>query len=190
MRDIQIPASLVRRIEGEYISTFRHRRPDDEISDHDLLGQFQRKLLPIHVWLEPLRGDVLENAVRFSPPVGGGEIDLANFVRDEVGKFQVGMAIDFPEGLSANSLHVYYLVGGRERALAGDKVGAPCGHLLDLKGFFRSTWLSQPLVVYTRQQRYVSVLAGTYLFVIYDPPRLWLAALAITDSRYPQLLCP
>lgn len=188
-RNLVLPKSLVSHIEQMYIRQFREGHPDAVEKDHEVLAKYERELLPVHVWLSPGSGMSVTEGVRFLLPIGGGEIDFSNYVSSKRGRFGLGMQVDLPEGVSSDQLYIFYISQARVRALDKESFGSGCGKFHDISEFWRSQWRAKEIQLYTKDQRYLSVVAGTYVFVSIKAPQIWLAALTLSDSRFKSLQC-
>lgn len=188
-RDVKFPRDLIKDIEKWYVASERQRDPQRAGTDLEVLGTLKRKLMDLEVRLFPKSGNGLERGLRFRLPTGGGTIDLADHVRGNRGGFWVKMGFAKEiDGL--NGLRVYYLSEGRRRSVRGEDVGSGCGKLAEMTTWFNGAHGKRDLDVYVADQRYVSVLAGTWLFVALAKSELLLGSITFTDSRFPHLLCP
>ena len=187
-RDVKVPRELIKEIEQWFIETERTRDPTRAGTDLEVLATLKRQLLNLEVVLLPKSGGALEQGVKFKLPTGGGTIDLADYISGTHGSFWVKMALGREiEGLAG--LKVFFLSESRRRTVLGEEIGSGCGRLAEMSTWFARDHSGGALDVYIADQRYVSVLAGTWLFAALAKNGLHLGTITLTDSRYPFLLC-
>lgn len=187
-RDVQVPEALVQELEHWYILTERKRDPTRAGTDMEIKNGLKRELLDLELTLVPKSGSVLATGVHFRLPTGGGVVDLDRVIEARGGGFWVQMGLKKqPEEIQA--LRLFYISDARRRTVAGDALGAGCNRWAEMTSWFNHQLQNQRLDVYGADQRYLTVLAGTWLFAVVTPGELHLGTIAITDSRYPRLLC-
>ena len=69
----------------------------------------------------------------------------------------------------------------------GDEFGAGCNKYMDITSFYHRK--ARGFDLYTAGQRYVSVMAGTFVAVVFEKEALYVGSLTFTDSRYPDVMC-
>lgn len=190
-KNFKFPAPLKDIIEDEYVAFMKTQGPPFDIkTKEELLLQLPREYLDLTVTLRPLASGTLSDPTIFSLPRGGGGIDLKDYVRGAKGSFFVtGTATKTvsPEQAPAK-LKIYFLSQAKKRKIGDEKFGAGCDRYMDITNY----WLGKSgegIQVNATDQRYVSVLAGTYYFVGFESEKIFLASLKIYDSRYPSLQC-
>jgi hypothetical protein len=187
-RDIQVPKTLVKELEKWYAFEERRRDPQRAGTDLELIGALKRQLLNVKTVFEPKSGDALPHGLNFRLPTGGGLIDMGEHVTGERGGFWMRLDIQNPQ-VSMIGPRLFYLSGARRRTVRGDDVGMGCGKWAELSGWFGRKGRKQGLDVYAPDQRYVSVLAGTWLVAAVTAGELHLGTVTFTDKRFPHLLC-
>jgi hypothetical protein len=181
-RDIKIPRALVARIEREYKEFLKKQEAPDKET-------IERGLLNLSVEFTQDRKAALQDNALIVTPVGGGVIVLSDLVTPLKGAFRVKLTPSHgPDGAVALS-RVYFISHAKTRKVAGEIYGDGCDKFMDITKAFESKWLGSGLEVYTADQRYLSVLGGTFLFVEFEKEELYAASVTFTDSRYPELLC-
>jgi hypothetical protein len=182
-RDVKIPRALVARIERDYKAFLAAQ---EGASDKGI----KRALLNVSVAFTAKRPGALREDTRVDTPVGGGLIDLSEIVTPLRGAFRVRIDARGPgEDAEASTARVYFVSHAKRRALAGDEYGAGCDKFMDITSEFRQKWKRGGFEVYTADQRYLSVLGGTFLFVRFRKEALFVAGVTFTDSRYPDVMC-
>ncbi len=187
-RDVKVPRELISQIEQWFITSERRRDATRAGTDLEVLGTLKRRLMNFQVELTPKSGNALEQGLRFKLPTGGGTIDLADFVPGTRGSFWVKMVIS-KEIVDLSDMKVFFLSESRKRTVLGEELGSGCGKLAEMTTWFTHDHANKALAVYVADQRYVSLLAGTWLFAAIAKNELHLGTISFTDSRYPFLLC-
>jgi hypothetical protein len=182
-RDVKIPRALVARIERDYKAFLAAQ---EGASDKGI----KRALLNVSVVFTAKRPGALREDTRVDTPIGGGLIDLSEIVTPLRGAFRVRIDARGPgEETEARAARVYFVSHARKRVLAGDEYGAGCDKFMDITSEFRQKWKRGGFEMYTADQRYLSVLGGTFLFVQFRKEALFVAGVTFTDSRYPDVMC-
>jgi hypothetical protein len=60
---------------------------------------------------------------------------------------------------------------------------------MEITSYFNKTASRLGFSLYSADQRYLSVVGGTFVAVQFEKEALSVATLTLTDSRYPHLLC-
>lgn len=120
-------------------------------------------------------------------PVGGGEIDLSDFVQPLKGSFY--FATDFLPDLDPKAKKVFFLSNSQARTMLGAKVGAGCESYFDVTSAFTKAMAGPGFLVNTTEGRHVGALAGTYFFLGFDGGKLRIATLIVRDSKFRSLQC-
>lgn len=132
-------------------------------------------------------GIIKNGAAKISLPKGGGIIDLAQFVEDQNGTFYVGF--DFADFKDAKDKKVLFVSGAKKRKIGGKIFGAGCNQYFDITDSFFKQMKSEGLKVNTTQDRYLSVLGGTFLFAAKNDTDVRIAQVTFTNSKKPSLFC-
>jgi hypothetical protein len=141
---------------------------------------------PLAVYLEEKNPGVLrEPRMKIEFPQGGGRLNLSDYTTDQRGSFY--FRIDALEDKD-ESLHVYYVSGGRKRRIDDDEVGTGCGKILNLKSFYLSQLKSKGVLVNTTRDRHLTLLAGTYVFAYKKEASLFLSQLTVDVDGPKKLL--
>ena len=119
---------------------------------------------------------------------GGGDLDLKDYVKEDIGSFtvKIGLDVAFEE---AKEAYVFYWGNGKRREVDGDVYGSQCERVFDLTGYFKGHVFTDGIVVTTHKKKYVTLLAGTYVFVVKQEGYLYISQLTVRDSRYAVLHC-
>lgn len=191
-KEFLIPRELRAEIEQRYLAYIRKENPKVVLSDEEILARIPREFLDVEISLKaPSRGTLSDN-IKFFLPRGGGEIDLKDYVRGKKGSFFMKMAVkrsNQPDH-KVEDFRVYFLSEAKERKIAGEKFGAGCRKYMEITDFIISSNRGEGIQLNATEQRYLSVIAGTFYFVEFNPMRkIYLAAVRITDSRFSKYLC-
>lgn len=191
-KNFLIPRSLKSEIEKRYLEFIRKENPKVVLADEDIIDRIPRDFLDIEIKLRASGPKVLSDNVKFVLPRGGGEVDLKEYVLGEKGSFFMQLAArrSSEQGHEINNLLVYYLSEAKQRVISGEKFGAGCQKFMDVTSFFSAANKSGGLQLNATQQRYLSVIGGVFYFINFDPERkIYISAVRLIDSRYPDLLC-
>lgn len=181
-RDVRIPRALVQQLESEY----RAYLTKNEVS---LKENIKRGLLNISADLTQKRPIALHEDVRIVTPLGGGVVDLAEFVTPLRGAFRLKIETHKEDGSEPPGLRVFFVSKAKSRILDGDEYGAGCNKYMEITGYYHKKASQKGFELYTADQRYLSVLGGTFVAVAFEKESLNVASLSFMDSRYPNVLC-
>lgn len=182
-RDVKIPLALVARIEKEY-KDFLAKQKDVPKKDN-----IKRGLLNITAELTQRNKAALNSNTRVNTPTGGGVIDLNDLVTPLRGAFRAKLIAEREDGTALPASRVFFVSRAKERTIGGESYGSGCGKFMEITSQFHKKWAKKGMEVYTADQRYVSVLGGTFVFVDYAPEALFVGTVTFMDSRYPELMC-
>ncbi len=191
-KEFLIPRELRARIEKSYLEYIRKNRPKVVLADEEILSRIPREFLDVEISLRGSAPGVLSDHTVFKLPRGGGEIDLKDYVKGSKGSFFMTFLAKRSNDPKheVKDLHVYFLSEARERKIAGEKFGSGCRRYMDITDFIASTQSSGGLQLNATAQRYLSVVGGVFYFVEFNPERrIYLSAVRMKDSRYPDLAC-
>lgn len=132
-------------------------------------------------------GIVEGEAVKLVLPKGGGKIDLSRFITNQKGSFYVGF--EFPAFEEAKNKKVLFVSGSRKRKIGGQVFGAGCNQFFDITDRFFKEMKTGGLKVNTTQERYLSVLGGTFLFSAQSNNDVHIAQVTFKSSQYSPLFC-
>lgn len=142
----------------------------------------------VTVFLVQKNPGVIEGeAVKLELPKGGGKIDLSRFITNQKGSFYVGF--EFPAFEEAKDKKVLFVSGSRKRKIGGQVFGAGCNQFFDITDRFFKEMKTSGLKVNTTQERYLSVLGGTFLFAAQNDKDVHLAQVTFKSSQYSPLFC-
>jgi hypothetical protein len=181
-RDVKVPNRLVKSIEADYRAYLK-------LMEIPEVTPITRELLNVYVDLTQARPAALQENVRILTPVGGGVIDLQEFVTPLKGAFRARIVFERQKGVDLKNIHVYYISRGERRNLDGEKFGAGCGRYFDITEYFKKKLTRDGVELFTADQRYVSVLAGTIVLVSFEKEALHVGSVTFEDGRFPALQC-
>lgn len=181
-RDVRIPKSLTAKIEEEY----RKFLVKNQVLSKEAV---RRQLFNVSVEMVAKRHGPLVENVRVTAPVGGGVVDLSEFVTPLRGSFTVKILATRENDAPITELHAYFVSRSHKRKIEDEEFGAGCNKYMDISSYFASKMAKGGFEVYTADQRYLSVLGGTFVLVGFEKEALYVGSLTFTDPRYPKLLC-
>lgn len=151
-------------------------------------AEIDTEFVPLKAYLvEKNRGILGRENFELKFPVGGGEIDLADFVQPLRGSFY--FATDFLPDVDSKQKKVFFLSNSPVRTMMGSKIGAGCDTYFDVSGAFSKAMSGTGFLVNTTDGRHVGALAGTYFFSAYEGKKLRIASLTVRDSKFRSLHC-
>lgn len=180
-RDVKLPRALVNKIEKDYQEFLKAEKiPEKPI---------KRKFLNTTIELTEKRHAALHENVRIVTPLGGGVIDLSEFVTPVRGAFDLKIMAGGEKPEEAVPVRVYFVSHAKTRVLAGESYGAGCDKYMEITQFFNHKMAQGGFPLYTADQRYLSVLGGTFVLVSFDKDALMVGSVRFEDSRFPELTC-
>jgi hypothetical protein len=182
-RDVKIPNALVDRIEQEYKAFLMKQE-----GAHDKV-EIMRSLINITAELTQNRTAALHENTRIRMPTGGGVIDLSEIVTPLRGAFRMKLLTANARGEPLSTSRVFFVSHSKVRILGGEEYGDGCDKFMEISSRYHKKWEDRGFEVYTADQRYLSVLGGTFIFVDYSKDALSVGSVTFSDSRYPDLLC-
>lgn len=184
--DIKIPAKAWDQL--EFKTTADHGSPEAHGEGSAKTPAKTFSFADVVVWLVQKNEGVLEGeAVKIQLPKGGGKIDLSRYVTSQPGSFYVGF--EFPKFETATAKKVLFVSRARKRKIGGKVFGDGCNTVLDITGRFLKEMQGEGLKVNTTQERYLSVLGGTFLFSAQNGTDILLAQVTFVNPQFPHLFC-
>lgn len=183
-RDVKIPSALVAKIESEYkafLLTSKEGSPKKEA--------IKRSLININAELTQKSPGALHENTRVNMPTGGGVVDLSELVTPVRGAFRLKLNATKEDGSPLATSRVFFVSRSKRRILGGEEYGAGCNQFMEITSAFHKKWQTGGLDLYTADQRYLSVLGGTFIFTDFDKEALYVGSVTFTDSRHPDLMC-
>ena len=189
-KNIELPKSLVDKIKIDFVEHQKKINPDSTIPITEVLNKMLRRYLSIEVdvWSE---SDLISRPILFEIPKGGGVIDFQSFIPLTPGKFemQVKLKNRGEDVSSSKEVKVYFVSNSIQRKIDKEIFGNGCDSYYDVTTFFREKLSSKNSVFFTKDQRYLSFLAGTYVFTLFGADEINIATLSFEDSRFQPLQC-
>jgi hypothetical protein len=181
-KESPVPKDLIKKIESDY-----HASVKDPVLE---AKPVVRHLMIVRAELTQEKPRALKGQVRIVTPPGGGTVELEDFVTPLKGAFDLKIFMENEHHEIQEISKVYFVSASKKRVLENETFGSGCGKYFDITSFFKNKMLEKGFDLYTANQRYVSVLRGTFVFVTYLPEALQLASLTFLDSRYKSWDCP
>lgn len=185
---------------GYHVEDYREVKfedfPDDikvptkmwDLVEHAPKGKNNLIFSDVKVFLVEKNEGIIEGeAVEISLPKGGGNIDLSRFVTDKKGSFYVGL--EFPGFEGASTKKVLFISATKKRRIGNQVFGAGCNQMFDITDKFLKEMSGEGLKVNTTQDRYLSVLGGTFIFAAQKEHDILLAQVTFQNSQNSFLFC-
>jgi hypothetical protein len=181
-RDVKVPTALVTKVEKDY---------DAFLTGLGVInkGSVRRALLNVRADLKQKRAGALHENARVVTPLGGGVVDLVDLVTPVRGAFSMKIQATREDGVTPDNMRIFFVSGAKNRIIGNDEFGAGCNKWMDITGYFNKTMAHDGFQLYTADQRYLSVIGGTFVIVGYSKEAIGVGSITFTDSRYPQVLC-
>ena len=144
--------------------------------------------LPIQVKLTGLQNGVVQDeVVQIQFPNGGGNLDLAKFLRKQ-GSFQ--FEIVHPTNPQDIELFdVVFVSNMHSREIDNELHGVGCGRAIRLTAQYEKISLKSSIKVNTTDARHLHVIGGQFVLVYKRSNQYYLTHVNIFDSRYTSLQC-
>lgn len=199
--DVMLPAELWDRMESAYHTTHTtgfgsagEKSSEDAPAAEKKEGISQKIEIPtqymaLKAYLTEKDVDALGGKnFELTFGLGGGELDLKDFVKKGKKQFSFAVQIDEPFN-PKDTLKVYFLSNSKSAKLGNTEWGAGCQKYMDITTYFSKTLSRQGVLVTAADLRYLRVLGGSFFFVLNKNNSLYLAQLKVTDSRYKNTFC-
>ena len=175
-RSTLIPKVLSEEMEKK----FREENPEKDT--------IPRSFLKVEATFLEGHGGVLEKNYDVIAPLGGGSVDMAQIIQETIGSFVLKIRVVTEDNQPVDNLKIYAISQAKGRQIAGENWGDGCFKVYDITSRFLKD-MKKGWTLYTKDQRYLSVLGGTLLFVSQDRKGIALAGMTFLDSRYKHLTC-
>jgi hypothetical protein len=192
-KEFLIPRDLRETIEKEYVRFIHKENIKNILPDEELTARIPREFLDVDIYLRQAATGTLVDHTHFTLPRGGGEIDLKNYVRGKKGSFYLTYKVRHSHTPDApiKDLHVYFSSETKIRNIDGEDYGVGCQKYLDVTQKMAAANSGAGLQLNATDHRYLPVVGGVFYFVDFDPERkIFLGAIRLIDSRYPEDSCP
>lgn len=191
--DIKVPSKAWDLLEFKTMSEDSASEVNHEGGDH---GGGEEKKAPaknytfseviVHL-VQKNEGVVEGEAVKIHLPKGGGTIDLSRYVTSQSGTFYIGF--EYPAFETATAKKVVFVSRTRKRKIGGQIFGAGCNQILDITERFLLEMKGEGIKVNTTQERYISVVGGTFLFSAQTATDVLLAQVTFVNPQFQHLFC-
>jgi hypothetical protein len=181
-RDVKLPSALVARIERDYRTFLKEQKTGEGEA-------IKRTLLNVSVELTQEKPVALHESVRILTPLGGGVIDLEDFVTPLRGEYHARINATLEKGEAPDDLRVFFVSHAKSRRIDGENYGAGCNLFMEITSFFKKKMKSSGFELYTADQRDLAVLGGTFVLASFDKEALHVGGVTFTDSRHPDEMC-
>lgn len=181
-RDVKLPTALVARIERDYRAFLQEQKAGE-------IEAIKRTLLNVSVELTQEKTVALHESVRVLTPLGGGVIDLEDFVTPLRGEYHARIIATSEKGDPPANLRVFFISHAKARRIGGEDYGAGCNRFMEITSFFKKKMKSSGFELYTADQRDLAVLGGTFVLASFDKEALRVGGVTFTDSRYSGEMC-
>lgn len=137
---------------------------------------------------EKNKGILIEKAIIFKLPSGGGELDLSKVVSGQSGTFFLGFDVPVKDKLVSKK--VFFISESRQRKVDSEILGSGCNKVLDLSSSLGQLEFKDLLKLNTTRDRHISVLGGHFLFLLETESSWIVSQVTFYDSGRKDLFCP
>lgn len=183
-RDVEIPKALVTKIEDDYRAFLKTKEAGAKGE-----ASIKRGLVNIVADFRQKKVGALHENTHVAMPTGGGVVDFAEVVTPVRGAFNLKLELKRQDGTPLATSRVYFVSRAKRRTIAGETYGAGCDTYMDVSTAYHKKWAKTGFDLYTADQRYLSVMGGTFIFTEFTPEALLVGSVTFTDARYPELIC-
>lgn len=186
--EVSIPASMWEKISalGIPVAPAAPAKPKEGSSEEPATPETIQEPLKVYL-IERNKGVLKGQNLALSFVAGGGELDLHDYVQPLRGSYYI--AFGFLPDVAAADMKVFFLSNSVVRKVGDDELGSGCNTYFDLTKRFGEAMKHDGFLVNTSDQRDVSALAGTYVFVSTYDGKLHMATLVIKDEDHRALQC-
>jgi hypothetical protein len=191
-KEFLIPRDMRAAVEKKYLEFIRKENSKIVLTDDAVISSIPREFLDIEVLLNPTANAILREPVKLRLPRGGGVVDLKGLVTGSKGSFYIKFVVQRSNDVKhqVDNLLVYFLSNSKKRKILGEEYGAGCKKFFDISNLVSLKPDDKGIQVNATAQRYLSVIGGTFYFFNFNPDRkIYIGAIDVTDSRYPELMC-
>ncbi len=188
--EVQIPASLWDKVIALHSAAIAAKKPPvkSEQKESAVVPSPETSLEPLKVYLiERNKGVLKGQNIALSYVAGGGELNLGDFVLPLRGSYYI--AFEFMPDVDGADTKVFFLSNSIVRKVGANQLGSGCNTYFDLTQSFAQAMKHDGFLLNTSDQRDVSALVGTYVFVSTYGVKLHMATLIIKDDGHRALQC-
>ncbi len=181
-RDVKVPTALVTKVEKDY---------DAFLTNLGVINKlpYKRTLLNVRAELKQKKPGALHENARVVTPLGGGVVDLAELVTPVRGAFTARIVGTLEGGATLEDYQIFYVSRAKARTIGSETFGAGCDKWMDITTYFKKVMKGDGFQLYTADQRYLSVIGGTFVLIGFAKEAISVGSISFTDSRFPEVMC-
>lgn len=191
-RDFKIPSQLWDLILKSELSAEEKKAAEEK--QKEAKAESKKEENPILVWmpakvqLKSSVAGILKNLrTELSFSMGGGEVDLTEFVIGEKGSFFVKILLD--EYKDIGKLKIFFYSRAKKRKVDKDVFGSGCNVFFDVTKKFISLNSSEGIKVNVTKDRHLSVLGGHFILANKSEGKIYLTQVSFVDSNKLEYFC-
>lgn len=195
-KGIKIPKSLMNEIHNLYYNQMLSHDPvrTEASTKVEVVKQLKRKFLEVKAYIfDDVQGQLL-SPTRLVMPRGGGVVDFKQ-VLPAIDKLWFRLKVelslkDTKENIiSSKHFKVFFVSNQKKRTVDYKEYGMGCNEYVDITSYFRQVVSDKGMVLPFKEQKYISVVGGAFIFAYTQAENLYLGSLGVYDSRYADLQC-
>lgn len=188
--EVKLPSKIWYLIEGIGLGTGSQAAPATK--KDDLVGSLSAgsmNFAPIKVNLREKTKGILVNGpqVFIELPVGGGDIDLSQYLKKKQGTFYV--SFDFEGDSDLVNSRVYFVSRAKKRRIDDEIYGMGCRKFVDISNYYFKSIKNGQFAVNTTRNRHLTVLGGTFVFALKNKTQYRVTQVTFKDSLQPEYFC-
>ncbi len=193
--DIQVPKAVwneieLQGLEGEnYVRVKKKQdvRSDDSDWSLDNTGSLVFTNLVVQIW-EKTKNVLIEPYMEFHFPLGGGEIDLSQYVTGKKGTFFVKIFFDeTPEDIKTVTAH--FISNTKKRVVSGDSLSDGCQSVANITSFYKSDISNKGIALNTTDDRFLGMIGGSLIISHKKNKQIYISQITFKDKEKKKLFC-
>lgn len=193
--DILVPKAVwneieLQGLEGEnYVRVKKKQEVKSDDSDWSLdnTGSLVFTDLVVQIW-EKSKNILIEPNMEFHFPLGGGEIDLSQYVTRKKGTFFVKIFFaENPEDIKTVTAH--FISNTKKRVVSGDSLSDGCQSVANITSFFNSDVSSKGFALNTTDDRFLGMIGGSLVISHKKNKQIYISQITFKDKEKKRLFC-
>lgn len=191
VRSFSLPVSLWEEIEKTYSDSMVLDEYSESFDISKTNFEIPKKIVGFNVSIrEKTPGLIRGRNVRLKFGRSGSLLDLRDYINaDKEGSFYFKIELEQSPNLQKDGFKVFHLTNSKIKKIGKEVAGNGCDEFRDITSQYNKIFTGEGLLVSTTKARHISLLAGSFIFVLVTDQILYFNHLDITDSRYLNFLC-
>lgn len=195
-KGIKIPKSLMSKIHDLfYLQMLSYDQVRTNASTkQQVVQELKRKFIDVSAFVyDDVKGQLF-TPTKLTMPRGGGVVDISEVLPDvEKLWFRLKISLTAKELddkiIKSKFLKVYFISNQKQRQIDFKSYGLGCEKFVDVTDYFNKIISKKGVILPFKDQKYISIIGGTFIFAYAKAENLYLGSLGIYDSRVRHLQC-